>query len=234
MTADPYKASAGAEDPGSWNRYSYVGGDPVNFSDPSGFDKCAPGSNCVETIATVDRVPYAYSQELRGLSPSILTVREYDDIHGFLPRCLPLPKAVPGVSGDQIANNVAEAQQFYGSQMAFDPANAFGALMGFLAAKFVLKGPWDYKKNYSSGSESWENAKTLGNFNFGAVLQSFWFNYTTTQSVDGVTQIGICIFGGGCGAGTPFKTYPFGDQIVNAVAIRKGFNCQAKLEAGCR
>ena len=35
-TADPYRASAGASDPGSWNRYSYVGGDPVNLYDPNG------------------------------------------------------------------------------------------------------------------------------------------------------------------------------------------------------
>ncbi len=34
LTADRYKASGGAADPGSWNRYSYVQGDPVNFNDP--------------------------------------------------------------------------------------------------------------------------------------------------------------------------------------------------------
>ena len=34
--ADPYDASAGSNDPGSWNRYTYVGGDPVGFRDPSG------------------------------------------------------------------------------------------------------------------------------------------------------------------------------------------------------
>jgi RHS repeat-associated protein len=33
---DPYKASGGARDPGSWNRYTYVGGDPINFVDPNG------------------------------------------------------------------------------------------------------------------------------------------------------------------------------------------------------
>src|SRR6266851_3545300 len=33
---DPYKASGGAGDPSSWNRYSYVQGDPVNFFDPAG------------------------------------------------------------------------------------------------------------------------------------------------------------------------------------------------------
>ncbi|MDZ4801026.1 MAG: RHS repeat-associated core domain-containing protein, partial [Bryobacteraceae bacterium] len=36
MSADPYQASAGAGDPGSWNRYSYVEGDPVNRVDATG------------------------------------------------------------------------------------------------------------------------------------------------------------------------------------------------------
>jgi RHS repeat-associated protein len=35
MTADPYLASGGVESPGSWNRYAYVEGDPVNWVDPS-------------------------------------------------------------------------------------------------------------------------------------------------------------------------------------------------------
>jgi RHS repeat-associated protein len=36
LTPDPYQASAGPADPGSWNRYAYVEGDPVNKNDPSG------------------------------------------------------------------------------------------------------------------------------------------------------------------------------------------------------
>jgi hypothetical protein len=36
MSPDPYKASAGPKDPGSWNRYAYTRGDPVNRGDPSG------------------------------------------------------------------------------------------------------------------------------------------------------------------------------------------------------
>ena len=35
-TADPYAGSAGSSDPGSWNRYSYTRGDPVNRIDPGG------------------------------------------------------------------------------------------------------------------------------------------------------------------------------------------------------
>ena len=30
-TPDPYRSSAGSSDPGSWNRYVYVVGDPINF-----------------------------------------------------------------------------------------------------------------------------------------------------------------------------------------------------------
>ena len=43
MTPDPSKASTGASDPGNWNRYAYVGGDPVNFNDPHGLYACIAG-----------------------------------------------------------------------------------------------------------------------------------------------------------------------------------------------
>jgi RHS repeat-associated protein len=36
MTADPYKASAGASEPGSWNRYAYTRGEPVSSNDRFG------------------------------------------------------------------------------------------------------------------------------------------------------------------------------------------------------
>lgn len=42
MTADPYQASGGPSDPGSWNRYAYTRGDPVNRLDPTGEDDCPP------------------------------------------------------------------------------------------------------------------------------------------------------------------------------------------------
>jgi len=36
LSADPYQASGGPVKPGSWNRYAYVEGDPVNFTDSLG------------------------------------------------------------------------------------------------------------------------------------------------------------------------------------------------------
>ena len=44
LSADPYMASGGPSDPGSWNRYSYVEGDPVNFKDPTGEYMCNPAN----------------------------------------------------------------------------------------------------------------------------------------------------------------------------------------------
>ncbi len=36
MSPDPYRRSAKRRNPGSWNRYVYVKGDPVKYTDPSG------------------------------------------------------------------------------------------------------------------------------------------------------------------------------------------------------
>jgi uncharacterized protein RhaS with RHS repeats len=38
-TPDPTVKNVDLEEPGSWNHYSYVGGDPVNFGDPTGLWK---------------------------------------------------------------------------------------------------------------------------------------------------------------------------------------------------
>ena len=44
LTPDPYTASGGPVDPGSWNRYAYVQGDPLNFMDPQGRFLCITDS----------------------------------------------------------------------------------------------------------------------------------------------------------------------------------------------
>jgi RHS repeat-associated protein len=47
LSSDPYEASGGAGDPSSWNRYPYVGGDPVNWMDSTGLVKSCPlGDGC--------------------------------------------------------------------------------------------------------------------------------------------------------------------------------------------
>jgi RHS repeat-associated protein len=51
LTSDPYEASGGAAEPGSWGRYAYVGGDPVNYRYPKGLESQGPGDYiyCPET-----------------------------------------------------------------------------------------------------------------------------------------------------------------------------------------
>jgi len=38
MTPDPFAGSVSSKDPGSWNRYAYASGDPINSVDPTGLD----------------------------------------------------------------------------------------------------------------------------------------------------------------------------------------------------
>lgn len=51
---DPYQASGGPADPGSWNRYTYVAGDPVNFNDPPGLFASAITAGCQVSLAIVN------------------------------------------------------------------------------------------------------------------------------------------------------------------------------------
>jgi len=44
---DPYVMSGGLTNPQGWNRYSYVGNDPVNFNDPSGLVPCGSSFSSV-------------------------------------------------------------------------------------------------------------------------------------------------------------------------------------------
>jgi RHS repeat-associated protein len=46
LTSDPYQASGGAGDPGSWNRFGYVRGEPIHRVDPRGLADC-PYNTCV-------------------------------------------------------------------------------------------------------------------------------------------------------------------------------------------
>jgi RHS repeat-associated protein len=55
MTADA-SPSSGAAEPGSWNRYAYTRGDPVNRGDPAGLDDCG-ADFCTTGYGVGDQVP---------------------------------------------------------------------------------------------------------------------------------------------------------------------------------
>ena len=58
LSSDPYQASAGAGDPGSWNRSAYVGGDPTNYQDQSGLNRQADWS--VTVTGSFEGVGFLY------------------------------------------------------------------------------------------------------------------------------------------------------------------------------
>jgi RHS repeat-associated protein len=62
LTPDPYQASGGPSNPQSWNRYSYVENDPVNFMDPSGLRRMVVESDDVEH-RTILILGYYYNGE---------------------------------------------------------------------------------------------------------------------------------------------------------------------------
>ena len=66
LTPDPSKSNALA-DPGQWNKYAYVGGDPVNFNDPSGLVLGCPSgdwANCGG--GSQPQPPACYTAEIAG------------------------------------------------------------------------------------------------------------------------------------------------------------------------
>jgi len=56
LTPDPFGGSANAADPKSWNRYAYVGNDPINRNDPAGLLDIDVNSCGAETIFDGERI----------------------------------------------------------------------------------------------------------------------------------------------------------------------------------
>ena len=64
MTADPYKASGGPADPGSWNRYAYTRGDPINRTDANG--TCDSGDDSCFSVTGTASPDFGSSPGLVG------------------------------------------------------------------------------------------------------------------------------------------------------------------------
>jgi RHS repeat-associated protein len=118
LSPDPYYGSANVGNPGSWNRYAYVGGDPVNRSDPSGHEWYCEKSDelgwqCVEDglgqVGTCDnfweQVGAAYWYEHEAMV-GVLNAWYYDhcrgapDQPGFEPEPEPEPQGGGGGEED--------------------------------------------------------------------------------------------------------------------------------------
>jgi RHS repeat-associated protein len=240
LTPDPSLSSNALYLTGNWNRYSYVGGDPINKTDPSGF--CSPDDNppCYSATGTAPAdpgdagalwLPWYYGGVTHpgtGLPPA----QARAPIGSTYIPCPPLPKFPTGLTEGVIQRNIAEAHAFYNAQLAANPENAILALFSFFTAKFLPEHEWDYKhlREYQNDKVA---ARRFGNINFGAVMASFGFTYNFAQSAAGIAQIAICAFKGSCGEGMPFLSYPFGDQVEDAADIKLGYDYESAKENGC-
>ena len=135
LTADPYRNSAGPGDPGSWNRYAYVGNDPVNFNDVSGEDACAVGQPvpCEVTITLGSgrtTIGLGGGGASLGHTPSLAVPPDFQ--FGFAGGGPSLPGLIGATKGQQKAFKKAleEALRLLESKKHPDCGKLFGGQVG--------------------------------------------------------------------------------------------------------
>ena len=245
QTADPSDSNIDPSTPGSWNRFAYTNGDPINRFDPRGLTVCdSNGDNCYDSVdvesgdpddmQTVDE-DFWYPHQ-RWWGPTSVFPSNWGQPNCRVP--------FPGGNGSQIVSqNVQTAQDTYNKLAASnpqDPSAAVSEFLGWLSSQFT--GAWNYKTEFATSptpsdptgtdNVNYFEARKFGNFDFGAILQSLGFSEYLTQNAAGAAQIGICVGGGDCGNGVPFIQFPYGDQATDQFDIQRGWLYQSGLANG--
>ena len=180
---DPSASSAKLSDPGSWNRYAYVGGDPVNRADPSGQDYCDTSGNC-EPDSYCQFAGNPDSPELMWCASAIYvenaSVFQYDLGQGgglAFSGTYDLNNGAPGFGQPPAPPaNIACQQQFVQSVITADAAGIGGGLpiAGFPGAATVAYdgGPGQTELNLQAPSQ--EAFDTLTDFLNNSGVFSSW------------------------------------------------------------
>jgi RHS repeat-associated protein len=161
MTADPYGGSADAADPGSWNRYAYVNGDPVNSNDPSGLDPeggpppsgCyfngfwIPGCDIGGPIRFLSMTAFSRAIQRLGAAQAVLIDRSYfsvnclNDLQNIAAQRSPafrselsINSLIDAAVGAQFRNGVGSTDPT--SSLYLDPRAARAAGTGTIGASF--------------------------------------------------------------------------------------------------
>ncbi len=229
MSADPYRASAGSEDPGSWNRYSYVGNNPINFFDPTGELSVIAGNG-----SAYGENPSPTSFSSFGSPPCSGPTRRLgnDDQQGAIEKARSGPCNIPsspGLPSNTLKQNIAAAAKANRDSLnnALQYASVGGdfstiyssGLIGWLYQNFRTGANFDYKKDAKDDSSA-EALRDFGNFNYGVVLASLGFSYTEGQVAAGYYQaLGP---NAADGQGFPFA-WPYGDSVRDGTQIQSGF-----------
>jgi RHS repeat-associated protein len=257
LTADPYLASGGAAEPGSWNRYAYVEGDPVNYGDPPGLFRCIVGGGTVcwsiDATGTSGQPPGSqhagYPNGGLGTADLFEVVYsnpgENDPGPGGDPTCPPVPNAPPGASVDA---NIALAESRAKEILSAASAEAsHGGL--HVATWFYLQvrndGPWDYKQiDKASRPPNTPSAfEDFGNFNFGATAKAVGFSDEVTLRMAGWAhqmarstvprQLALLVELIRIFTGTATAPLPYGDTAEDQAAIQRGIEYFNLKKVGC-
>ena len=259
MTPDPYAASGGPSDPGSWNRYAYTRGDPVNRIDPGGQFDCRPGTHpephgdgCVPD-STLPK-PTQPGPSLGGggycdpttiyndpLCTPVLFCKDgtVSQTQCPVPKCPTVPLAPLGVS---INDDIAEAQAEGDKTVTSDNPLAMVQQLLWFYNKVRNGGEWDYKKDDYNKPRGAESAYAdYGNFNYGATCLAVGFSEGTCLRMAGWAQTQAH-------SGSPFRgnpgflqsilgtggTFPYGDDPKDSKQIMAGFAYYYAKKEGCQ
>jgi len=174
MSADPYVASAGVEGPRSWNRYSYVEGDPVNAADPSGL-----AMNCLYvggmfTCTTVQNGGSSVGGAPGGLGsggggssdshPQLMALPDQDIVNGASGGLVSIGATINGITIENIRFSAAVAN-------AIDRLK--GALENDTACSNWLGSSWlGSSKNMPAFLDVAKRVTAIGDFNLSSNAQA--------------------------------------------------------------
>jgi RHS repeat-associated protein len=172
LTSDPYRASGGPSDPGSWNRYAYVQGDPVNLTDPAGLFP-ADTQAYIQCLFAAPYPTFGYGTSQmemwiercgRRLEHDEGRMKRREERPGWTLRDQDMGrdchKPLDGPPSADLNDNI-EGARLIVIENSQNGSGSVGNLAWFYMA-VRNKGPMDYKQI----DPKWE---AFGNFNYGAV-----------------------------------------------------------------
>jgi len=143
LTPDPYMASGGPQDPGSWNRYAYVAGDPVNFIDRRGLELECTDDDCDESDDETCSPGYYWSNYDQACEPIQNKHRKHfgsAQVNKSFDIDTQCKKSAAGVIGD-VESNFSSFANYTGSFNGFTTTLGFNVPAGGITVGAVIQIP---------------------------------------------------------------------------------------------
>ncbi len=200
---DPYQASAGPSDPASWNRFTYVRGEPVGRYDPVGLADCVPTQPCNITV-TAPAPPDIPSGPGGVNSPTLEAQPPQDQIPHKLPSGFEsrdaVTKSFRSIAASAVNNLAADCKSLFQSITA-NPA-AIGPQWSLLQAlEAAASNTYFYNLDGTESSLTFHNITGLGDKSASPMISTLFVagaaGTTLTARYDGRPDqaIGHVIFG---------------------------------------